>query len=84
MTLTDPPSEIHFGYSQKKKKRSRYTPWGIGPLAALRWAMGFHHFILKQFRLFSDSQSKQMIRPSSVAYLFKHNILKLIRLITYN
>ena len=25
MTLTNPPSEIHFGYSQKKKKKDRDT-----------------------------------------------------------
>ena len=59
-------SEIHFGYSKKKK---RYA------LAALHWAVSLHHFILKQF---SDSQlglfffshqmiqnfKIQMIRPS--------------------
>ena len=52
MTLTDPPSDA----LTILKKIKRYTLWGIGPLAALRSAVGFHHFVLKEFRLFSDSQ----------------------------
>ena len=33
MTLTDPPSEIHFGYSQKKKKKIEIHALG-------HWAFG--------------------------------------------
>ena len=52
MTLTDPPSDA----LAILKKIKRYTLRGIGPLTALRWAVGFHHFVLKEFRLFSDLQ----------------------------
>ena len=49
---TDSPSDALA--IPKQKTKNTYTLWGIGPLAALRWAVYFHHFMLKQFRLFSD------------------------------
>ena len=57
-------------------------------LATLCWAVAIHHFILKQF---SNSQLGNgppsfhfKIQVIRLAYLFKHSILKPIRLITYN